>query len=295
MYDLCVSFLCVSLFLVLLFLTFLVLWLPFYLSLMLFSENLLWAVPLAFVMSPFFLLAFYGVLNYLIKKPSPGEYDNFNSLLMLQWGLKRNLYGVYALFFQKLFFISDPIRFLILRTFQAKIHPSSWITSSVKIFEPYFVSIGKESLIGEDAILATTLFPKTKTLMTYPITIGDYVLIGGFAGLGPGVHIENHCFIQQRAQIYAGVHVKKNSLIGYQAIIGKNTKVGENVKIGKFCFIGNELNIPDHTKIPENAVIKTQKDLNQFLKKKHETTSDIQKGVTTNSHYSSPQLKDQLF
>ena len=273
----------ITVFLVLLFLTCLMLWLPVYLSFTFFEAYLLWSVPLALILSPFFLLVFYGALNFLIKKPKAGEHHNFSPVLMLQWGLKRNLYGVYALFFQKLLFLSDPLRFLILRTFQARIHPSSWITSSVRIFEPYFVSVGKKTLIGEEAILATTILPKTKTLMTYPIRIGDHVLIGGFAGIGPGCVIEDHCFIQQRAQIYAKSHIKKNSLVGYESIIGKNTVLEENVKVGKFCFLGNDLKIPTGTKIPDYTVLKTKEALEVFLQESKLKTQEPEKNLEQKS------------
>ncbi|WP_274607558.1 hypothetical protein [Thiococcus pfennigii] len=99
-----------------------------------------------------------------------------------------------------------PLNLIYPRVFGPKT-TSNNMGDSAFIIDPYFVEAGKSVTFGFGSIVACHLFDGRR-LYIRRVKIGDYVVIGGGAGIGPGVVIGHHAVIEP------GALVAPNTVIG---------------------------------------------------------------------------------
>lgn len=128
------------------------------------------------------------------------------------------IYHVYVLFYLMLFNSimrtgSPPIPFM--RLFYlflgAKIGNNSY--SSGLIYDPIFVQIGNDSVIGESALLVPHIIEGTR-LAHYHIQIGNNVTIGAHAVVLAGVKIDDHAIVSANAVIPKNTHIGPGEIWG---------------------------------------------------------------------------------
>ena len=121
-------------------------------------------------------------------------------------------YHVYLLFFLMLFypimrsgFIPVPLMRVVYLMLGARMGENTY--SGGIILDPSFVSIGRNTLIGQGSLFVPHVI-EGQRLAHYPITIGDHVTIGAHAVVLSGVTIGDH------AMVATGAVVPKGSQIG---------------------------------------------------------------------------------
>lgn len=121
-------------------------------------------------------------------------------------------YDVYVLFYLllfyfplKSFFLPLPLRTLLVKTLGAKLGDNTYPSGFV--FDPLFVTIGKNAIIGFHSCLVPHVLEGHR-LAHYPIVIGDDVTIG------------------------AGTYVFANTTIGDRSIVASNSVVTKGTRIG---------------------------------------------------------------
>ncbi|MCO6434436.1 DapH/DapD/GlmU-related protein [Nitrosomonas nitrosa] len=122
------------------------------------------------------------------------------------------IYHVYVLFYL-IFFNSIirsrtppiPLMRLIYLILGARLGRNTY--SSGLIYDPIFVRIGSDSVIGESALLVPHIIEGTR-LAHYPIQIGSNVTIGA------------------HAVVLAGTIIDDNAIVSAGAVVTKNTRIG---------------------------------------------------------------------
>ncbi|MCP2009403.1 acyltransferase [Duganella violaceipulchra] len=122
------------------------------------------------------------------------------------------IYQVYVLFYLILFnslirggMIPIPIMRLIYLALGARLGANTY--SSGIIYDPSFVTIGANSVIGETALLVPHVI-EGDTLGHYFITIGDHVTIGA------------------HAVVLSGVTIGDNAIVAANSLVAKGTRIG---------------------------------------------------------------------
>jgi len=105
------------------------------------------------------------------------------------------------------------------------------IHTGLKLYDPHNIQIGKDTVIGEDAILDGR----------GKITIGDHVAFATgvmvynsqhdirdpqFAAITKDVHIDDYVFVGPRAILLPGVKIGKGAVIGAGAVVTKDVPPG---------------------------------------------------------------------
>lgn len=128
------------------------------------------------------------------------------------------IYHVYLMFFLILFypimrsgFFPVPLMRLIYLALGAKLGENTY--SSGIILDPIFVQVGKNSIIGQFALLIPHVIEGGK-LAHYPIKIGSNVTIGAHSVVMSNVTIEDNAIVS------VGAVVTKNTLIGKGEVWG---------------------------------------------------------------------------
>ncbi|MES2164299.1 MAG: DapH/DapD/GlmU-related protein [Pseudomonadota bacterium] len=122
------------------------------------------------------------------------------------------IYQVYVLFYLILFnslirggIIPIPIMRLIYLALGARLGANTY--SSGIIYDPSFVTIGANSVVGETALLVPHVI-EGDTLGHYFITIGDHVTIGA------------------HAVVLSGVTIGDNAIVAANSLVAKGTRIG---------------------------------------------------------------------
>ncbi len=122
------------------------------------------------------------------------------------------IYQVYVLFYLILFnslirggIIPIPIMRLIYLALGARLGANTY--SSGIIYDPAFVTIGANSVVGETALLVPHVI-EGDTLGHYFITIGDHVTIGA------------------HAVVLSGVTIGDNAIVAANSLVAKGTRIG---------------------------------------------------------------------
>ena len=155
------------------------------------------------------------VLRIVIPRPKEGAYSitpdrkmprqviifMLNVLL-----LKSRFEPPWAAVFSSVLASTFPLRPLFTRWFGPR---TSTVTMGDTIFclDPHLVEIGKNVELGFQCTIAAHLFDNHK-LIIRKVVIGDHAVIGGWAGLLPGVQVGHHAIVASRA------HVQPNTVIG---------------------------------------------------------------------------------
>jgi len=143
---------------------------------------------------------------------------------------------------------SHTIRLFLYRVFfGVKIGHDSSIHWRCEFNQPAGVSVGHNTIIGNDAFLDGRMkhFIQYKKAHGYPLTIGNNVSIAGevrmytmehdidspdFAEVGAPVVIDDYVVIGTRVTILPGVHIRKGAVIASGAVVTKD--VGEYEVVG---------------------------------------------------------------
>jgi hypothetical protein len=127
-------------------------------------------------------------------------------------------YHVYVLFYLILFntlirsgAVPIPIMRLIYQGLGARLGPNTY--SSGIIYDPLFVSIGADSVVGESALLIPHVI-EGERLGHFPIVIGDKVTVGAHAIILAGVTIGNNAIIAANSLVTKGTTVNSGEVWG---------------------------------------------------------------------------------
>lgn len=130
---------------------------------------------------------------------------------------------------------SHHFRRFFYRMFGIKIGKGSTIHMGLKLYNPFNIEIGEDSIVGEDAILDG----RDKLIIGNHVDIASEVMIynaehnvrdPNFETTKASVKIEDYVFIGPRAIILPGVHIKKGAVVGAGAVVTKD--VSENTIVG---------------------------------------------------------------
>jgi len=130
------------------------------------------------------------------------------------------------------------VRRFFYRLFGVKIGSGSTIHMLARIYDPRFLSIGKDTIIGERATLdGRRQLPNSRG----GLTIGDHVDIAsevmiwtsehdlrspGFSAIEEPVTIEDYVFIGPRAIILPGVKIGRGAVVAAGAVVTKDVPPG---------------------------------------------------------------------
>lgn len=130
---------------------------------------------------------------------------------------------------------SHHFRRLFYRIFGMKIGKGSTIHMGAKLYNPFNIEIGEDSIIGEDAVLDG----RAKLTIGNHVDIASEVMIynaehnvrdPNFRAICAPVAIGDYVFIGPRAIILPGIKVKKGAVVGAGAVVTRD--VEENVIVG---------------------------------------------------------------
>ena len=128
------------------------------------------------------------------------------------------VYHVYVLFYLILFnslirggLIPIPIMRLVYLALGARLGPNTY--SSGIIYDPLFVSIGANSVVGETALLVPHVI-EGAALGHYPIVIGDNVTVGAHAVVLSSVTIGNNAIVAANSLVTKGTRIADGEVWG---------------------------------------------------------------------------------
>lgn len=133
------------------------------------------------------------------------------------------------------FIPSHFIRRFFYRLAGMTIGKGSTIHMGAKLYNPFNIEIGEDSVIGEDAVLDG----RDKLFIGSHVDIASDVMIynaehnvkdPSFRAICAPVVIEDYVFIGPRAIILPGVKIKKGAVVGAGAVVTKD--VGEGLIVG---------------------------------------------------------------
>lgn len=129
---------------------------------------------------------------------------------------------------------SHHFRRFFYRMFGIKIGSGSTIHMGLKLYNPFNIRIGKDSIIGEDAVLDG----RNDLVIGNHVDIASEVMIynaehdvrdPNFKAISAPVVIEDYVFIGPRAIILPGVKIKKGAVVGAGAVVTKDVEEGSIV------------------------------------------------------------------
>lgn len=124
---------------------------------------------------------------------------------------------------------SHHFRRFFYRLFGMKIGSGSAIHMHLKLYNPFNIVIGEDSIIGEDAVLDG----RDKLTIGNHVDIASEVMIynaehnildPNFKAIKAQVSIEDHVFIGPRAIVLPGVTIKKGAVVGAGAVVTKDVE-----------------------------------------------------------------------
>jgi carbonic anhydrase/acetyltransferase-like protein (isoleucine patch superfamily) len=234
---------------------------------------LLWAVRSQGVVTAAFVAPAVGIIFLLVfvalvaivrqflprpllgvcSAPSSPEYRK-----MLLWlYLQRYVYN--ALLHDAIFFFVS-IRYLCLRALGANIHHSVVIQSKVFVYDPFLVTIGRDSSLGVGAVIICHIGVGNRLLIA-PVRFGERCVVGAWTRVAPGVsagddvHVEAACDIGPLVRIGNGAVVKAGCAIASSVIIGDRSSVDTASVVGNGTRIGVGSRIRFGSIIPRGTVI----------------------------------------
>ncbi|MBM3267962.1 MAG: hypothetical protein FJZ01_09975 [Candidatus Sericytochromatia bacterium] len=145
------------------------------------------------------------------------------------------LVGIYSLmdatpFMRTVHFVAV-LRYLLYRGQGMKTHYQNWISQDVAIADPSMVSLGKGvNLGGRVGITAHLALPDV--VIIAPVTIGDGVVVGAEAKIGPGVTIGDRALIGATAILGLGVKVGESAYVEPGSFVPSNTVIGPRERWG---------------------------------------------------------------
>lgn len=89
----------------------------------------------------------------------------------------------------------------------ASIHATAAVPPHVVILDPWLVTVGARTVLGDGCKLSPHAVPRAGELVVGAITIGDDVVIGGDALVGPDVEIGDGAVVMARAAVVPGSRI----------------------------------------------------------------------------------------
>lgn len=129
---------------------------------------------------------------------------------------------------------SHHVRRLFYRLAGMQIGKGSTIHMHLKLYSPFNIEIGQDSIVGEDAVLDG----RDKLIIGNHVDVASEVMIynsehdvkdPGFKAFQAPVIIEDYVFIGPRAIILPGVTIKKGAVVGAGAVVTKDLEEGSIV------------------------------------------------------------------
>jgi acetyltransferase-like isoleucine patch superfamily enzyme len=128
------------------------------------------------------------------------------------------VYHVYVLFYLLLFnslirngSVPIPVMRMVYLALGARMGPNTY--SSGIIYDPLFVTIGANSVVGETALLIPHVI-EGSNLGHYPIVVGDNVTIGAHSIILSGVTIGDNAIIAANSLVPKGIQIKSGEVWG---------------------------------------------------------------------------------
>lgn len=170
--------------------------------------------PVCVVLAALLWLYFYAGLVYrLLLRGFPLRAGEIVQGTRQDW-----VYGIYVLFFLLFFntllrggWLPIPLLRLVYLALGAKLGANTYISGIA--YDPLFIQIGANTLIGESALLTPHVIEKAR-LAHYPIKIGNGVTIGAHAVILADVEIGDGAIVA------TGAVVLKGTRIGAQEVWG---------------------------------------------------------------------------
>jgi carbonic anhydrase/acetyltransferase-like protein (isoleucine patch superfamily) len=182
------------------------------------------ALP-AYILALLVVVSIMGAIRAISPELKPGIYKKFRPgpFFTQVW-----LVGIYSLIdampFKRTVHFVAFLRYLFYRGQGMKTHYQNWVSQDVSIADPSLITLGKGvNLGGRVGITGHLALPDV--VIIAPVTMGDSVVVGAEAKIGPGVTIGD------------------KALIGATAILGMSVRVGESAYIEPGSFV------PSHTVI----------------------------------------------
>lgn len=208
---------------------------------------------------------------YLLLPPTPqGRFTMFADKGAVLWAINNAPATLVLKWFQSTLFLNDPLRYLVLKALDSKVHYTSWLTSNSHLSDLRNISIGKNTLIGECSTLCPSTQLRKGRLRVANIHIGNDVLLGYGNLVGPGVVIGNGTQVDAQVSFYGFSTVGQSCRIGSGTALHSKCHVGDQVHIGKNCIIKSRARIKSGIVIPDGSVIAG--DFNGVPQKNNEAT-----------------------
>lgn len=212
------------------------------------------SVPLALFLGLILVFAFVYTFYFFVPAAKPGRYALYNDQGSIHWAIESGVSVPLLNLFQSFFFMSEPLRYLILKALHCNVQTTSWLTTRTILGSPRNITIGKHSLIGEYAHLAASMQPVPGRLIVGNIIIGDHVLVGGYCKITPGVTIGSGSNIHSDVFVSPNCFIGENVKIGSRTILDSSVVIENSVTIGKDCRIRSCARVPAGTVIEDGSV-----------------------------------------
>jgi len=210
------------------------------------------SLPLLFYLFMNLYILVAGILCRIsIPKLKEGNFKS-DSRQFVYWRINWHYYSYVFLFFRRYLYYSKTIRYAFLRLMRVNITFSTYFAEMVDIQDTNnLITIGKNSGLGTEVLLATHLLMGNDIIIFRKINIGDNVLISARGCLAPGVTIGNNVIIGFNTMLSLNVSIGDFTKIGSNVLIDNNAKIGKNCKIGQHVIIPQDSIVPDNTTIKD--------------------------------------------
>ncbi len=214
--------------------------------------TIIFSIPLLFyIFLNLYILICGSLFRLTVPRLKEGSYRT-NSRQFIIWRVNWHFYSYVFLFFRRYLFYNRTIRFLFLRLMRVNLRYSTYMAEMIDLQDANnLITIGSNSGLGSEALLATHLNMGNDVMIFRRVTIGDNVMVSARACIAPGATIGHNVFIGFNTMLSLNVSIGEDTRIGANAVIGSNVKIGSNCRIGPHSVIKDNAVIPDGTVVPD--------------------------------------------
>lgn len=182
--------------------------------------------------------------NIFQPKLVEGEFPIGMNKKYIGWILNSLFQGIFiaSIFAKQINFIFY-LNWIYYRLMGMKVSTTTLIGMNVSIRQPELIEVGEKSILGLGCIISCHYSPNGKVHVQKKVKIGKKSVIGGFAGIAPGVVVGDNSVVGARTTVYPDVIIGDNVNIGaecsikFGTIIPNNVKIKGNTVIDKYCNI----------------------------------------------------------
>lgn len=225
-------------------------------------DSVLSGIGLALMIPPALLAGFFLLLGLTwiycrALPPTPqGKFNLFEDRGAVLWALNNALPTLLLKLFQSTLFLSEHLRYCLLRACNADMRFSSWIPTNASIADLRNLHLGENVVIGEHCTLGPAFQPRPYRLVVSDIHIGDNSLVGAHSMVAAGVHIGANVLIQAQVMIASGSRLGNNVKIGVGTRIDTYCHIGEGAVVGKWVTLLSRAHIPEGAQVPDGAMVR---------------------------------------